>query len=128
MGQKNATQFLNVDLDIQVKSGLKELLEALGPAVTDLGRESEDFASVEVNTAKSLTIDETILAFYNIIQALPPRARAIWESAESRCFDIGIQGGDHPHQTRYLLSQESMARIASLKADIAITVYAPPKE
>ena len=76
----------------------------------ELGSEEEGRASFEVNGVETHSVDETILAFYNAVQALPPSARAIFEGAESRSFDIGIQGGDHPHQTRYCLSSETIAR------------------
>lgn len=94
-----------------------------------MGRECETYASFEVDgNFGQLSIDETILAFYNAVQALPPHARAIWESADSRCFSIGIQGGDHPHQVNYVLSLETIARLASMKAYVGVTVYAPPKD
>lgn len=139
MSEKMASHFLNVDLDVHAKSGLEELVDAFAPAVFELGGESKVHKSFEVNstyeehfytngTFKQRSIDETILAFYNAVQALRPSARTAWESAESRCFNIGIQAGDHPHQTRYHLSQENIARLSSMKADVAITVYAPPKE
>lgn len=44
-----ATIFLNIDLDIQAKSGLQELLQAFGTAVVVLNNENEHHASVELS-------------------------------------------------------------------------------
>jgi hypothetical protein len=128
MSQKTATHFLNVDLDLHAKSGLKDLLAALDPSVFVLNPESpDDHASVELSTQPQ-SVDEAIQLYYDLVQALPPPARALWDNCEKRTMDIGIQSGDHPHQTRYLLSGETIARLSSMKADVAFTVYAPPKD
>jgi hypothetical protein len=136
MSEEKATHFLNVDLDVRAKSGLKKLIDAFAPRVFELGLESDDHKSFEINhtreeyfdangTPKRPSIDETILAFYNAVLALPPSAMTIWENAESRSFDIGIQGGNHPRQPRFLVSKENIARLSEMEAELVITVYAP---
>lgn len=118
------TTFLNVDLRIRTKSGMRELLEALGSSVAVLNNNPEDeFASIEIAYTQPRSIDEAIALYSDLIKALPQSARTIWDSCEA-CFDIGIQGGDHPHQARYTLSAKTISILQAMHAEAAITVYA----
>lgn len=118
-----STRFLNVDLDLRSKSGLQELLKAFGSAVIDLKNESEGHASLEIAADQPQSIDEIILAFYNLIQALPPSKRAIWDQCEMRSFSIGIQAGTIPHSQEFSLSSKTISHLSALNAEVAITVY-----
>lgn len=74
MSQIKGTHFLTVDLRVQSKSELKELIDAFAPDVFELGSEDPQCAVFEVNTTyaehfdgngifKRPTIDETIFRF-----------------------------------------------------------------
>lgn len=122
------TKFLNIDLDIRSESCLDELLKAFGTAVIVLNHE-EGFASIEVNSGgQSPSIDEVILAFYDLVLNLPPEIRAIWDRCEERCMNIGIQAGTTPYAEISRLSNKTLSRLMSINAEVAITVYAPDGE
>lgn len=119
-----STIFLNVDLDIQAKSGLRVLLQAFGEAVIVLNDECEDFADVEL-AEQPQSIDDAILKFYNIIHILPQNARAIWNNCETRSMNIGIQAGTTPYSEHFRISDKTISRLAEINAEIVMTVYAP---
>jgi hypothetical protein len=117
------TTFSNVDLRIRVKSGMKELLEAFGSSVVVLNNVPEDeFASLEYHIYPK-TIDEAIGRYAELIKTLPPSARNIWESAESRCMSIGILAGELPHQKIFDLSEKTISVLATMRTEVAICVY-----
>ena len=119
-------RFLNVDLDLRAKSGLKKLIKAFGDDVCVL-YETDKFAVLEV-AKQPKSIDEAIKCYHKIIQKLPPRACAIWNKCKSRTFNIGIQSAEKPHQIEFQLSGKSLSQIHSIKGDVAFTVYAPEKK
>lgn len=121
----SSTMLLNVDLDLRAKSGLEELLKAFGSAVVVMNHEEEDFVSIEVASDKQLqSIDEAILDYYNIIHALPPRIRAIWDKCEMRSMNIGIQACTTPYSRSFQLSNNTISLLSSMNTEIVITVYA----
>lgn len=122
-----ATIFLNIDLDIQAKSGLQELLQAFGTAVVVLNNENEHHASVELSEQPQ-SINGAVLEFYNVIQALPSSARAIWDNCEMRSMNIGIQAGITPKAECLRMSDKTVSLLAEMNAEIAITVYAPQNQ
>lgn len=118
------TTFLNVDLHLRAKSGLSELLDAFGDAIVDLKCESEDDAlSIEL-AVQPQSIDEAILSFFNLINALSPKARSIWDGCETRCIDIGIQAGEMPYSKDFRLSNKAILLLSSIGAEVLVTVYA----
>lgn len=54
---------------------------------------------------------------------LPPAARALWDGATRRTFDIGIDSGLTPWATQWRLSSTTLRQAADVGADIVITVY-----
>lgn len=116
------TKFLNVDLDLHAKYGLDILLKALKPNVITLNYDKIGFASVEA-LKQPKSIDSAILAYFRMIQALPPRARTVWENCEKRTMNIGIYAGQTPHQKYFCLSEKTISRLLSLRATVVFTVY-----
>lgn len=119
------TRFLNVDLDVRVQYGLEELLKSLKPFVIVLNNTLND-AAVELNQDYA-SVEDTVEKFVDLVLALPPSARVIWDRCDFRGFDIGIQAGTEPHATHFTLSSRAVSLLASVQAEIAVTVYAPPR-
>jgi hypothetical protein len=119
--QKHITSFLNVDLDVYGQEANK-LVSILAPFAFNLSN-THEFSTFELN-AKFNTIDETIGKFVDVINSLSPPDRAIWNRCERRVLNIGIQGGDEPHAAQFSVSELTVYRLADIKAEITITVYA----
>jgi hypothetical protein len=117
------TQFLNVDLDIRAEHDLDALLEHFADSAFVLNR-TTDFASVELNSSgDDPTLEETIRGFATLIEGLPGAGQRIWDQCQSRSMNIGIQAGREPHSVEFVLSKESINRLAAIGCEIAITVY-----
>jgi len=117
------TSFLNVDLDIWSRKPLDKLVQALGRRVVTLyaGRDGRrHVAHLEMESART-DPDRLIRGFVSLIQRLPPRERRMWDSAERREFNLGIQAGSDNHELR--LSAETVRATADVKASIGVTVY-----
>ena len=60
-----------------------------------------------------------------LIHALPPVGRNIWNQCDCRSFNIGIEGGNEPHAAVFAISSEVVALLAEIQAEISLTIYAP---
>ena len=68
-----------------------------------------------------------ILEFVRQIENLPPAARAFWDAATRRVFDIGFESGQQPHcpfNTSYSLGPDVLAAVARVRGELNITIYA----
>ena len=122
------TEFANVDLDIISKVPLDNLVAALGSRVLPLyvGRNRRRYpASLElpIGASSPRTADSTIRRLAALIDRLPPTARALWDSAQSRTFNIGINGGLGPRAHEIPLQAKTIAEVARLGGCIAVTIY-----
>jgi hypothetical protein len=124
LGRQPVTDFLNVDLDLRAERGLDELLGALEPFVIVLNNTTHE-ASVELNGTFS-SLEETLVNLISLVNAHPPQARTIWNQCDFRRMNIGIQAGHEPHQTYFAISSKVVSLLASVQAEITLTVYAPP--
>jgi len=116
--------FLNVDLDIESTEDMGPLAAALEPYAYELER-PPGRASFELNQSVWGNMPEhLILEFVRAVKALPPAARGIWDRAQNRTFDIGIQSGRHPFHETYPLRPGALRAAAEIGAAIAVTVYA----
>ena len=124
----NETQFLNVDLDVWSRSPLDELVAAFGKRVFVLyvGREGRRYgahvALVRYSTSKKA--DTVIRALARLVADLPEAPRAIWDRAQSRELNIGIQAGHTPHAHELRIKPDTLEAVASLDARIVVTTYA----
>jgi|SRR5436190_18555120 len=126
------TTFLNVDLDIWAAYDLAPLVAALGPHVSDMFTGAAQVEEGAYQTHLELVArerepwnpDAAIQAFVRLIEDLPPAARRLWDVANLRNFDIGIQGGVTPQAFQFSLLPETLAAVSRLKANVALTVYA----
>lgn len=120
------TRFLNVDLDLRSTKRLGPLLAGFGPRVSVL-HERDDFVVLELAEQPD-TAERAVLAFAALVDALPPDLRALWDGCERRRLDVGIQAGEAPHSITFELSPSALAAAVRIGAELAVTIYAPPRE
>lgn len=126
--KSNATKFLNVDVDIYSNGNLSTLLKALEDHIIVLNHErASGLASFEA-AKQPKSIDAAILAFFKMIDSLPPRERLIWDNCKKRCMNIGVQCGQAPHGQEFYLSKKTITYLLALQAEVVFTVYRCFKE
>jgi hypothetical protein len=128
-GTDEFTYLANVDLDIYSRRKLQPLVDALGKKVFVLfvGKwGSRHKAVLEVSRAVR-DADSTIRKFCQLIRALPPEARAHWDRATKRDFNIGIVSAHKPHCTAFVVKESTVREVAELGGRIMLTVYPPQK-
>ena len=69
--------------------------------------------------------DPIIRSFCNIVGALPKTAVELWNDAEFRDFNVGVQAGMHPLSHEVTLAAATIRAAAKVNARILFTVYAP---
>lgn len=117
------THFLNVDLDVRTRTGLKILIDAFGRGVYCV-HQTRTFAVLELNK-QCVTADATIMCFVKLITRLPPTARKIWQSCSLRSMNIGIQCGAEPGSSEFKISNKALKAATACGVQIVFTVYAP---
>jgi hypothetical protein len=131
MGMSNLDKscFMSVTLEIFSKSNLQPLVAALGSRVHVhfLGREFRLFKAYLDLADRPKTPKTTVLRYCKLIQKLPPKERALWDSAKSRSFDIGIDAPGRGTFYWSAVSSEAIRAAAEVDAEIAISVYGPMK-
>ncbi|AKU94973.1 hypothetical protein AKJ09_01637 [Labilithrix luteola] len=119
-------QFLNVDVDVSGVFDRAVLLAGFGDSIDVLfdgeAKSGESVVSFELRTATP-TFPDVISGLIALVRALPDDARAAWDGANRRIFDIGIQAGLHPHSSNWSLTTEIMAALVSIDAEVRMTVY-----
>ena len=70
-----------------------------------------------------LDLAGTLARLIQRAEKLPRGARRSWAGASRRVFDIGIQGGRKPNDTRWTIPEKQVAALAKLGAEVALTVY-----
>ena len=126
-GIPRTTRFLNVDLDIYSRSNLQPLVTALGKKVVVLhvGLDRRTFCAHLELARVTRSADSTIRGFCSLIQALPRKARDLWNSARTRDFNIGVQAAPRPFSHEIALAAETVQAASEVNARIVFTVYAP---
>jgi hypothetical protein len=123
--------FMNVDLDVFSRSPLEPLAAAFGNrvAVLYVGREGALFGGhFELADSYKKDADGLVRGFVDLVLALPPRARKLWNGAKSRDFNIGIQSALKPRCHELRLSAETLEAVARVRGSVVITTYAPAPE
>jgi len=126
---EEATNFLNVDLDIFSKSRLEPLVAAFGDRVEVhyVGREGSRYCA-HLERGFPRNADTGIKALAALVRQLPGRARKLWNNAQVKDFNIGIQGGIKPHYCEFPLHLETLSEVVKLGARVVITVYAAERK
>jgi hypothetical protein len=130
--QEEGTRFTVVDLDVFSRRRLSVLATALRASkvrhgyVSVLGGQSQSYeAHFELNSRLDAPADRQIQGLIASIKKLPKPARALWDSAQSREFNIAIEADLEPHCREFKLAPRTIALVAEVRATIVITVYAP---
>ncbi|HUR19379.1 MAG TPA: hypothetical protein VMZ90_01135 [Vicinamibacterales bacterium] len=119
------TQFLNVDLDLRSRSSLEPLVKAFGRKILVLhcGREGREYgAHLELGLSYD-NPDLLLRRFVALVEALPRPARALWNRARVREFNIGIQSATKPQSFDLHLKDATVRAVARVNARIGMTVY-----
>jgi len=129
MFDEKRTGFLNVDLDIVSTKPLAPLVQAFGRKVDVLhtGRWGRRYgARLELaGSGHRGNPDPLIRRLVALVESLPRASRRVWDGAQSREFNVGIEAvvASHPFELR--LEPRTLAAVARVGGRIAITVYAP---
>jgi hypothetical protein len=121
----SATQFLNIDLDLWSKSSLDPLLRAFGRKVVILhaGKDGREYVAHLELASESDNPDLLLRRFVRLVEGLPRPARALWNRARVREFNIGIQSAAKPHSFELHLKDATVRAVAGVNARIGMTVY-----
>jgi hypothetical protein len=123
-----AAHFINVDLDLKSIAPLSPLLQAWSGRVSDLSTPKKDGRKYWLRLGLSRMSDDPegmILEFCRLVRRLRGAARAAWEKASSREFDIGIQAGLERRSAEWVLSRKVIHAIRDVGGHIRVTVYSP---
>jgi hypothetical protein len=121
---QNTAHFLNVDLDIRSKSELAPILKEFGRrvALMHCGPVGPRHL-LAVETAKQYKDpDSTTHALCDLVDALSPSARRLWDSADKQ-FDIGYEWAPGLNTSQFSLRPDTLLRVARLGARLTITHY-----
>ena len=118
-------RYLNTDLEIESKSDLSKIVEHFGEDVlVHHHGEITGYQHASFSIAGGSTdTNGTINYLCDLIESLPPDVREIWNGCVSRVFDVGYECGASPQNFRSEIRASTIARVGSVGASIAITIY-----
>ena len=121
------TTLLNVDLDIWSNSPLDDLVRAFGRRVFVLhaGKKGRRHAAhLELaREGASRGADALIRSFVALVRRLPPKGRALWNRAQRRDFNVGIQAASKPYSYELPLEAGTVRAAAAVNARVVFTIY-----
>ena len=118
-------RFANVDLDIASRADLAPLVAAFEPRAFCL--HSSVSRRGGVNTAtfelsrQPRNPDAGIRAFVALISSLSPKARALWNGATKRDFNVGVEAAAQAQV--FTIRPETVALAGRVGGSISFTVY-----
>jgi hypothetical protein len=121
------SQFLNVDLHVESRQDLASLAAALAPAAgtwQSWQHRRMHFLHGSLGIADE-TPSDLLVAAGSQLRRLRGSARAAWNGAKVREFDLGIQAGSSAARGECTLSVDALHAACRLGAQIRITVYGP---
>jgi hypothetical protein len=125
---ETAGAYLNVDLEVRSRSDISGLVRALCPPLFNLHSGTVDgahFASFEAPGC-GLAPDDAIAAMVKAVRGLPRAARAVWNQADDRLFDIGVEQAKSTRPFTLPLQRSTLAAVVKLDAHVAFTLYGLP--
>lgn len=131
MDSRAGTQFLNVDLDIFAKVPLDAIVEAFGDDVIVLhaGRRGRRYsAHVELGSSgaeSARQADRVVRQLVRLVERLPRKARRLWNLADAREFNLGIEAAAKSPAFELRLQPATLEAVANVNGRIVFTVYAP---
>ncbi|HEY7025071.1 MAG TPA: hypothetical protein VH371_08940 [Candidatus Limnocylindrales bacterium] len=129
--EEEGTTFANVDLEVISRSPLDPLVQAFGRKVDVLyvgpwGRRYGAFVEAAGSGYRG-TANSLIRRLVALVKALPRNARRLWDTAQSRDFDIGIEAGAKSRTFELRLEPDTLKAVTDVGGRIVITVYAPER-
>ncbi len=122
-------RFITIDLEIfadRPMVGLKREFEWLGAIHHYCGRFSSGYLLTLAKTpVRQPTLERQVVTLCRLVERLSPKGRKIWDEAESRSFDIGIEASAGDPTVQFSVRPDLLQRIAALGGALAFTVYAP---
>ncbi|MEC8324516.1 MAG: hypothetical protein VX100_00100 [Pseudomonadota bacterium] len=118
-------QFLNVDLEIESKQDIAQLVSDLGKSAMILHYDKDEtrqLARIEANIDVT-SPDSAINHLCELIESCSRNALKQWLSCTKRTFDIGFQSGKKPKCFNQALHADTLLRISAIGAGIEITLY-----
>lgn len=118
-------RFANVDLDVASRADLAPLIAALEPRAFCL--HGSAFRRGRLNVAtfelsrQPRNPDAGIRAFVAVIESLPPKARALWNGARKRDFNVGVDAAEGSQV--FTVLAETVALAGRVRGSISFTVY-----
>ena len=120
--------FISVDLDLKSTASLSPLLEAWSDRVSALYTPEKDggkhWLRLGLHSQPS-DPERGILEFCRLVRRLRGAARAAWQKASSREFDIGVQAGTERRSAEWVLSRKVIDAIHGVGGHIRVTIYSP---
>ena len=120
--------FISVDLDLKSTASLSPLLEAWLDRVSALYTPEKDggkhWLRLGLHSQPS-DPERGILEFCRLVRRLRGAARAAWQKASSREFDIGVQAGMERRSAELVLSRKVIDAIHGVGGHIRVTIYSP---
>jgi hypothetical protein len=118
-------RFSNVDLDVASRADLAPLIAALEPGAfcldgSSFRRRGMNFATFELSR-QPRNPDAGIHAFVSLIESLPPTARALWNGAAKRDFNVGVEAADRSQQ--FTVLAQTVVFAGRVGGSITFTVY-----
>lgn len=118
-------QFLNVDLEIESKQDIAQLVSDLGKSAMVLHYDKDEtrqLARIEANIDVT-SPDSAINHLCELVESCSRNALKQWLSCTRRTFDIGFQSGKNPKCFNQALHADTLLRISAIGAGIEITLY-----
>jgi hypothetical protein len=126
--EEDETEFLNVDLEVFSRERLKGLVEGLGRSVHVLheGAYGRKYAAcVELwGSGCGQPADTLIRRILRLLNKMPRSAKRLWNGAQVRQFNIGIQAAFKPRSFELAVQPDTLKAVARLGARVVVTVYA----
>jgi hypothetical protein len=129
--QDDETEFLNVDLEVFSRESLAPFAKGLGRSVHVLheGRWARRYAAcLELwGSGYGQTADAIIRRMVRLLNKMPRSAKLLWNRAQVKQFNIGIQAGTKPRGFELKVRPATLQAVARLGAQLVVTVYAVDK-
>jgi len=125
MPETEISGFLNVDLDLESSEDLTVLLQAMQPAAFCLHAECSGQGSVaRLELGGDLDeADSAIGAFVALVDSLSGDARALWDRATIRDFNVGIQASSEHGPYTLAVQPRTLESAARVGARLVVSVY-----
>ncbi|MBI4952259.1 MAG: hypothetical protein HY908_09505 [Myxococcales bacterium] len=118
--------FLNVDLDVEAEADPEPFLSALDDRVLVLRRDPAPPHRVCLELSLDhRDVESTAAELCSVLELLPAAARAWWDGASLRDFNVGIQAAGTVRPAEFPMGPPTLARMAALGVRLVITVYGP---